>query len=194
MNQKTFYVYVHKRLSDGSIFYVGKGYGSRITSLSGRNHKWHEAAKLGLCGEKIAGFKSEKCAVSIEAAMIKFIGKRNLCNRSNGGTPGPTGTKHTEETKQKFRAAKIGKSQSIEHAQKSSTNKVGKRIADTSRFNLEKRKPVINSDGELFPSAAEAARQLSLRLGIRASQGNITMAILGHRKTAYGMAWDHAPE
>lgn len=194
MTEKRFYVYVHRRLADGSIFYIGKGHGSRMTSLSGRNHEWREVAKLGWYGEKTASFQSEKCALSIEAAMIRFIGKQNLCNRSNGGTPGPTGMVHTEETKEKFRVAKIGKRQSEDHAQKSRTNKLGKKISDTSRFNLEKRKPVGNSLGEIFPSAAEAARQVSIRLGVNASQGNITMAILGHRKTAYGMGWHHAPD
>ncbi len=193
MTEKKFYVYVHRRLSDGSVFYVGKGYGGRIQSLSGRNPEWRKVAETGWYGEKIIQFVSEPCALSIEAAIIKFIGKDRLCNRSNGGTPGPTGTKHTSETKEKFRAAKLGKKQSLDHAQKSRTNKIGKKIVDTSKFNLDKRKPISNSEGDLFPSAAEAARQLSSRLGVRASQGNITMAALGRRKSAYGMEWHHEP-
>ena len=39
-NEKIFYVYVHKRNDNGSIFYVGKGKGYRSKSKSGRSKHW----------------------------------------------------------------------------------------------------------------------------------------------------------
>ena len=91
-----------------------------------------------------------------------------------------------------MRLAKLGKRQSPEHAKKSRTNKIGFKVSDTSKFNIDKRKPVKNSDGEIFESAAMAAKVMSKRLGVNASQGNITMCAHGVRKFAYGMSWSFA--
>lgn len=217
MSEKKFYVYVHRRATDGTIFYVGKGKGCRATSTKNRNLHWRRTVnKHGFSVHYVADCLSETCAFSLERALIKFYGKDSLCNLTDGGE-GISGFQHSDASrekmkgkrpdaapwlkgkfmpdylKSKLRDAKLGRKQSPDHAQKSRTNKIGKKIADTSKFNLEKRKPVSNSFGEIFPSAAEAARQMSVRLGVNASQGNITMAILGHRKTAYGMEWHHAP-
>lgn len=193
-SEKKFYVYVHRRATDGTIFYVGKGHGCRATSKSGRNADWLSVTTSCEWNcEKVAENISEICAFSIEKAMIRYIGKDALCNIYDGGN-GPSGTKHTEETKQKFRLAKLGRKQSPEHAAKSAKNKLGKKISNTSMFNIDKRRPVSNSLGDTFESAADAARQMSARLCVNASQGNISMVCSGIRKKAYGLGWSYAAE
>ena len=216
--EKKFYVYVHRRLSDGTIFYVGKGSGRRLNETYGRSKHWQNVSKKnGWSAHIVSRFSQEQCAFSFEISLISYIGKKNLVNVTDGGD-GVAGLIHDEASKkkmrgprpdakawlkgrsapdylkEKWRKAKIGKKQSPEHAEKSRNNKFGVKIKDTSKFNLEKRKPVKNSNGEFFESAAEAAREMSIRLGVNASQGNITMAVLGRRKTAYGMEWSHAPK
>lgn len=210
---KKFYVYIHRRKSDGRVFYVGKGTGKRALRTSGRNRYWKRVYnKHGRIVEILLHFEKENCAFSFEKAMIALYGKENLTNTTDGGE-GVCGLVHSEEArkkmsgprpnaknwlkgrippdylKEKWRKAKLGKKQSPEHAQKSRTNKVGVKIQDTSKFNLSKRKPVRNSKGEVFESAATAARAMSERFNVNASQGNISMCTNGKRKTAYGMKW-----
>ena len=43
-----FYVYLHKRLDNDKIFYVGKGKGDRATTSKHRNEHWHNVVnKVG---------------------------------------------------------------------------------------------------------------------------------------------------
>lgn len=217
--EKKFYVYVHRRKSDGSIFYVGKGCGRRAWTKSNRSiYWWNIKKKHGFEVDIIIQELSEVCALSMEVATISRVSAlgNKICNLTKGGE-GVSGLKHSEysrnkmsgprpncnqwlrgksmpsELKSKLRDAKLGRKQSPEHAQKSRTNKIGVKVKDTSMMNIEKRKPVTNSNGEVFESAAHAAKHLSHRLGVNASQGNITMCIHGKRKTAYGMSWSFAP-
>lgn len=210
-------VYLHRRKSDGCIFYVGKGVPQRPFTKSGRNDWWHRVVKKhGKDVEIVRYFDCESDAFSFETSLISFFrASQPLVNITDGGE-GVSGLRHKEESKakmagprphanqwlkgrkapnylkEKWRIAKLGKKQSPEHARKSRTNKIGVKISDTSRFNLDKRKPVKNSDGEIFESASAAARAFSERFGINASQGNITMCIHGKRKTAYGKKWSFA--
>lgn len=39
-----FYVYVHKKKTNGEVFYVGKGSGKRAWSAFGRNSLWKRTA------------------------------------------------------------------------------------------------------------------------------------------------------
>lgn len=96
----THYVYVHKRATDGTIFYVGQGRKRRAWSTSGRNTHWHRiVAKYGYEIELIITGLRPECALSMERATIAFYGRGNLCNLTDGGDIGPTGLKHSEETK-----------------------------------------------------------------------------------------------
>lgn len=213
-----FYVYVHRRETDGSVFYVGKGMGRRAWSFLKRNPYWKSIAKKhGLIVQIIAKDINEICSFSLEKALIKFHGRQNLSNMTDGGE-GISGFRHSEKTKAglrgpkpnqkqwlrgkevpdylkiKFRDAKLGKKQSPDHAEKSRKNKLGVRVSDTSKMNLEKRRLIKNNLGEVFYSAAEAARQISVRLGVNASQGNISMVANGQRKKAYGLEWSYMDE
>lgn len=214
MNKK-FYVYVHRKNTDGSVFYVGKGKDCRAWAKHGRNVYWKRiVAKHGFTVHIIVNKINEICALSIECALIKFYGRNNLCNLTDGGE-GVSGLRHSEETKEKLRGprpnfkpwlkgkhipeylrvklrdAKLGKHQSPEHAKKSRKSKIGVKILDTSKFNLEKRKLIFNSMGDIFESSSDAARKMSVRLGLNVSQGNISMAARGQRKKAYGLTWSY---
>lgn len=84
--EKRFYVYAHRRESDGRIFYVGKGTGRRAFNFTHRSVLWKRCyAKHGCKVEIIFNDLPEVCAFSIEKAMIASIGRSRLANLSDGG-------------------------------------------------------------------------------------------------------------
>lgn len=105
------YVYLHKRESDGSIFYVGAGRKERCRSRCGRSKFWlATVAKHGLIVELLKtgmGFDESR---AFEIATIKRLREQGerLCNMTDGGK-GLNGLKHKEATKAKISANNIGK-------------------------------------------------------------------------------------
>ena len=196
MGEKIFYVYAHKKIDTGEIFYIGKGKLGRCYSSSGRNKHWVNTVNKhgGYTVSFVKTCMSEAEAFDIEIKAIYFyrsIGL-NLCNKSSGGE-GNHGVVHTDETKMKFRMAKLGKKQKPEHAKKSASIRVGQKNTPehTEATISKKRKKVINSDGELFISASDAARKVGSRIGVKCSQGNISMCCRGLRNEAYGYNWSY---
>ena len=45
MNKNDYYIYVHHRVDNGEVFYVGKGRGRRCFITTSRNKKWHNIVK-----------------------------------------------------------------------------------------------------------------------------------------------------
>jgi hypothetical protein len=101
-NNRKFYVYVHRRKSDGSVFYVGKGTLYRATTSVGRNRYWHRIAnKHGWVPEIVFPDLTEFCALSIEKILIyAFHGK--ISNATDGGE-GVSGLTHSDSTKAKLK-------------------------------------------------------------------------------------------
>ena len=193
---RRFYVYLHKRKSDNKIFYVGKGNGSRGRSTSGRNRYWWNVRnKHGIIIEIYKDKLTNQVACELETKLIAELRADgvDLCNIANGGEGGLAGIPLSKEHREKLRGRKLGRRQSPEHARKSAMAKLGKRQPRDAveRMVKNKRKSVINSNGEVFPSASEAARVIGKRLGIKGSQGNISMCCRGERREAYGMAWSY---
>jgi len=196
MSDCIFYVYTHLRATDNSVFYVGKGKNGRAYSKSGRSDHWRNTVKKhGYIVSFVKTGITEIEAYELEESEIKRLRSINakICNVANGGEGGLSGTILTDDHKNKLRKAKLGKKQMPEHAIKSAMAKVGKKQPREAveRTRKARSKKIINSDGEIFPSASEAARLLSERIGSRCSQGNISMVACGLRGEAYGFSWSY---
>lgn len=96
-----FYVYIHRRLSDGLVMHVGKGNRRRAWSRSGRNKYWRNTSvKHGVLVEILKDGLSEQCALTIEKIAIfhyKSLG-HPLTNLTYGGG-GTTGWRHADEAR-----------------------------------------------------------------------------------------------
>ena len=94
----SFYVYEH-RTSDGRLFYVGKGTGSRANSRKSRNAYWHNTVnKYGIVVKIVANELDEELAMLAEIELIDASKKRGcrLVNLTNGGD-GTSGYRYSEE-------------------------------------------------------------------------------------------------
>lgn len=126
MSDRKFYVYVHMKASDDSVFYVGKGCGPRYKKTSGRNQYWQRVvAKYGFVAEIVKEHLTFDEANAYEVALIKELRSQGceLCNLTDGGegtkgwkkTPEQiahhkavtTGMKRSEESKAKMRGRKF---------------------------------------------------------------------------------------
>lgn len=85
---KNFYVYIHRRGTDGKVFYVGKGHGNRVTDKSGRNNHWHNVtAKHGMSVEIVESGLQEWYALEREIELIAMFKESGepLVNQTSGG-------------------------------------------------------------------------------------------------------------
>lgn len=87
-----FYVYMHRRVSDGSVFYIGKGTGWRAWTCSypSRSRYWVRVYnKHGRSVEFIREGLDEQCAITIEKLEIAAAISRgeSLVNHKSTGTP-----------------------------------------------------------------------------------------------------------
>ena len=98
---KQFYTYIHKKASDGSVFYVGKGTGLRAWKPQDRSDWWKKTSdKHGFSVEICAEWKTEQEAFDHERFLIwcfKDMGVQ-LVNLTDGGD-GASGYRHTNETR-----------------------------------------------------------------------------------------------
>lgn len=87
--ENRFYVYEHKRLDTGAVFYVGKGSSARIRSKQGRNTWWSAVV------EKSGGYEASKLRDGLDEEMahlceieridqLRRVGVK-LCNLTDGG-------------------------------------------------------------------------------------------------------------
>jgi hypothetical protein len=190
-----FYIYVHKRKTDLSVFYVGKGKDNRHKSLSGRNLHWKNIVnKHGFISEILFKDLTEEESFKIEIDLIKKYKKNGiiLCNRSTGGE-GAAGVIHSEQTKEKWRIAKLGKKQSKEHAEKSRKARLGFKntLQNIEKTASARRRPVIGSSGMIFKSTEDAKNFKKENGYPKATQSNISACALGNRNNAYGETWSY---
>lgn len=83
-----YYVYLHKRSSDGSVFYVGKGKHNRAWAKRNYNSHWTNIAKKhGLSVEICQDNMTEDDAFLLEMWLIAKIRHEgyDLCNKTDGG-------------------------------------------------------------------------------------------------------------
>ena len=178
--EKKFYVYVHRKLSDGRVFYVGKGSGNRLNDKYSRSEYWRRVAnKHGWTAHVVAEFTLEKCAFSFEIALIEYIGRNNLVNATSGGEGVCMPSK---ETREKMRAAKVGKPL----AYFADPVKVkAARIKTAAKL----RRSIVTNMGETFESGRHAVAFLKENGFPKASPGNIASCIRGNMPTAYKRTW-----
>lgn len=106
----TFYTYAHTRVSDGKIFYIGKGKDRRAWSFNKRSVQWRKVKnKHGVDVSIIARWPTEQEAFDHEVLLIAaFRGLGyELCNHTDGGD-GASGWRHSPETIAKIAASNTG--------------------------------------------------------------------------------------
>ena len=111
MLDKQFYVYVHMKSTDDSVFYVGKGSKYRSTSKNGRSEYWHRIVnKHGLVVEIVKDQMTFEEANAYEIYLIAKLKEEGcvLCNLTNGGE-GRSGYVVKQETKQAISKANKGR-------------------------------------------------------------------------------------
>lgn len=83
-------VYAHRRSSNGKIFYIGIGQRDRPFSKHGRSEYWKNVVKKhGLVVQIVKDWSPYSCCLSYEKVLIFSIGKKNLCNMTDGGEGAP---------------------------------------------------------------------------------------------------------
>lgn len=107
------FVYMHKRASDGSVFYVGKGSApksprkplhDRASATNKRNVYWKRVvAKHGYAIEIFASCVDDSEAQRLERELISRIGRDRLTNMTDGGDGG-AGRIISAETRAKISA------------------------------------------------------------------------------------------
>lgn len=86
-----FYVYIHRKKTNGEVFYVGKGCGKRAWSKGDRSKFWKDVAlKYGFTVEIYINDVQEWYAYEVERELISYYGRRDigtgsLVNMTNGG-------------------------------------------------------------------------------------------------------------
>lgn len=89
MEASDFYVYIHRRAYDNSIFYVGKGRGRRATLKHGRNEYWKSTVNKfgGFVSEIVFSCLTEQEAFNREIDLITGLREfgATLANLTDGG-------------------------------------------------------------------------------------------------------------
>ena len=128
--------YVYKLISNNIPFYVGKGKKTENYDRIEYHLKYwshNKNRKLSNKIKKLNGVfdieiifesKDEQECLDLEQKIILEIGRKNLCNLTDGGE-GVSGFSHSEETKQKISIWKKGKPLSEETCKKITQNKTG---------------------------------------------------------------------
>lgn len=86
-NSHKYYIYLHRRLIDNSIFYVGKGSRRRAWRKCDRSNEWNYEANLGYITEILIKNIDEEFAYLLEIECIDKYKKMgcNLVNKNDGG-------------------------------------------------------------------------------------------------------------
>jgi hypothetical protein len=157
--------YVYKLSTNGIPFYVGKGKKTKTYDRIEYHLKYWEYSKNTKLKNKINKLKgifdaeilfesqNEQECLELEIKLIKEIGRKNLCNLTDGGE-GTSGLKHSDETKHKISIWRKGKPLSEETCKKITQNKTGnayklKNIPDGKIENLYKTKGIYDICKEL---------------------------------------------
>ena len=200
-----FYVYEHLKNTDGSVFYVGKGFGNRCKRTTNRNKYWHNIVnKHGFKVNFVASNLDEEFALLVEIERIDQLRRLGvkLCNLTNGGegvsglkfsvdslkklSKSHLGIRPTEETLKKLSALRKGVAKTEDHKKKIAfANKGKKRTKEQIVKMIERlsKKVLCVETGDIFLNANEAAKKTG------APKSGIGKVCRGERKTAGKFTW-----
>ena len=134
-----YYTYIHKRGTDGLVFYVGmsrKKY--RINEKASRSQLWKSIfAAHGRTAEVVSYFSTEQEAANHEKHLIAYYKSIDapLCNITEGGK-GALGRAHTDDAKRRISEAHKGLSMSEENRLAMSIRNTGKRLSPEHKARL----------------------------------------------------------
>jgi len=211
-----FYVYLHRKATNGQVFYVGKGYGKRAWSKR-RNAKWKNiVAKYGFIVEIAQSGLQELAAFELEKDLISHYGRESLCNLTDGGE-GMAGFKYSDEFKAKVSIQSTKQFMSFEfrlkHSAAVSLAMTGKKATQLKKDSLKaawsdetkrsrRLKAIRTACGKryfcieaniTFNSLGHAAEWLRPQGKTKSkSATKIALVCQGKRKTAYGYTWRYA--
>lgn len=163
---RLYYVYAHRRATDGQPFYIGKGKNRRAWSASGRNRRWHHiVAKHGFTAVVVRGDLPELCALTLERIVIAANKHLGLANYVDGGG-GTAGWKHSEETKRRIGAHWKGRKFTPRMREALDAYNRGKKLSDSHKAKLS----VAKKGKKRRPHSVETRAKIAAsHMGIRPS-------------------------
>lgn len=174
-DNRTVYVYRHRRLDNNSIFYIGIAViQERPFSKLGRNKYWHNIVnKVGYITEIIYTLNDWVEACELECLLISEYGRKDLStgilvNMTDGGD-GAFGTLVTDETKLKMSLAHKNKIVSKETCLKISIGKKGNPHSLEGKKKKVKalgKKVIDTSNGKIYESITEVAKVFNSSPGV----------------------------
>ena len=190
INLRNFYVYLHVKESDGTVFYVGKGTKFRWSRVYDRTQHWKNTAiKHGVICQIVAHDLSAEEALVLEKKLIASYGRQDqktgcLVNLTDGGdgvvnyvwteehrkkiSEAGVGRKHTDEFKQMVSKLHTGKVLSEETKAKISAKRKGTKWSDAQRKASEtkidprSRHIICLNDLVIYSNVSDVARTLNL--------------------------------
>jgi len=209
-----FYVYAHKKKTDGKIFYIGKGHGNRYLFFNQRGSWWDRIAKKhGVESVILCKFDNEEDAYNYERRLIKKARQKglHLCNVLSGGSGGER--KEVYCSNGMFflslsHAAEFLRSQGVS-AKANHISSCAKGNANSAygfswsfhsfpkqpkkRFELSnyKKRKIFCSNGMSFESVSSAVRWLNEQGKEITGNSTIIEATKKHGRSAYGFSWSY---
>lgn len=159
MSMSDFYVYIHRRATDGKVFYVGKGHADRAWSKKGRNKYWHKiVGKHGFVVELAVSGVQEWYALEREIELIAQLRESGyaLANITDGGD-GVSGLKFTESSRKRMSDAhkdRYAKNPELR-------NKVSRRLAsmsDSERLDMQRRAVEASKSPQVREKLSKASK------------------------------------
>jgi hypothetical protein len=154
-----YYVYLHRRSTDGKVFYVGKGKGRRAWDFKARNNHWHRVFnKHGATVEIVESGMAEWWAFEMEEQLIACYWSLGLANHSTGGGH-PSGWHHSIDSKKRISESNMGKQYSLETRKKmSESHLVRAPMSEETKLRMSKARAGTKKSAEVVEKTASKNR------------------------------------